>query len=65
MNCCSACSVDPGLLMLEKVVASSLLVMKKGVEPNGRIVGFESLVVVDAIISVDANVVDPRDMDVD
>ena len=51
--------------MLEKVVASSLLVMKKGVEPNGRVVGFELLVVVDAIISVDANVVDPRDMDVD
>ena len=51
--------------MPEEVVGSSMLVMKNGVEPNGSVVGFESVVVVDAIISVDANVVDPRDMDVD
>ena len=57
------------LLMLEEVVDSLLvenrLVIKKGVEPNSRVVGFESIVVVDAIISVDANsvvVVDPRDV---
>lgn len=52
--------------MLEEVVGSSMLVMKNGVEPNGSVVGFESVVVVvSIIISVDANVVDPRDMDVD
>ena len=51
--------------MLKEVVASSMLVMKKEVEPHGRVVGFESVVAVSAITSVDANVVDPRDMDVD
>ena len=62
--------VAAGLLMLEEVVDSliveSRLVMRKGVEPNSRLVGFEFAVdVVDAIISVDANSVvdvDPRDV---
>ena len=63
------------LLMIEEVVKlDSLivegrlvrrLVMRKGVEPKSRVVGFKSTVLVDAIISVDANsvvVVDPRDV---
>ena len=66
------------LLMIEEVVKlDSLivegrlvrrLVMRKGVEPKSRVVGFKSTVLVDAIISVDANsvvVVDPRDLVVD
>ena len=31
--------------MLKEVVASVMLVMKKGVEPNGTVEGFESVVV--------------------
>ena len=65
MNCCSACSVDPRLLTLEEVVASSVLVMNKGVEPKGSVVGFDSVAVVNAIIPDDANVVEPGDMDVE
>ena len=36
--------------------------MRKGVEPNRRCVGFKSVIVVDAIIAVDANFVDPTDI---
>ena len=43
--------VSAGLLKLEKVVDSLLvermLVMRKGVEPNSRVVGFKSIVVDD------------------
>ena len=49
--------------MLELVV-EGMLVMRKGVDPSRRrFVGFNSVVVVDAIISVD--VVDQKDIDVD
>ena len=69
MNCCSACSVDPKLLVdvvLEEDVASMLddgmLAMRKGVEPNNRVVGFKSVVVVKAVV---AKAVDPNDLVVD
>ena len=39
--------------------------VRKGVEPNRRSVGFKSVVEVDAIIVVDANVGDPKDTNVD
>ena len=61
--------VGAELLLLEDVVDSVLvesrLVMRKGVEFNSSVVGFKLIVVLEAIISVDANsvvVVDPRDM---
>ena len=61
------------LLMLEEgvdsLIVESRLVMRKGVEPNRRVVDFELAVdVFDASSSVDANsvvVVDPRDLVVD
>ena len=49
MNCCSSCSVDPRLLMLEKVVDSlidvGMLVMRKGVEVEliSTVTGFKSV----------------------
>ena len=57
--------VAAGLLIIEKAV-DSLLVdsrLRRGVDPNRRVVGFTLVDVVDALISVDANsvvVVDPR-----
>ena len=49
--------------MLELVV-EGMLMMRKRVDPDRRwFVGFKSVVVVDAIISVD--VVDQKDIDVD
>ena len=66
MNCCSGCSVDRRLLMLEKVVDSlidvGMLLMRKEVEPNRRVVGFKSVVVVvKSIISVDGITKDTED----
>ena len=46
MNCCSECSVGPGLLMLEEVV---------------DVLGLKSVVVVNAIISVDGLTEDIED----
>ena len=62
LNRSSQCSVGPRLL--EEVVAG-MLVVRKGVEPGRRSVGFKSVVEVDAIIVVDANVGDPKDTNVD
>ena len=39
--------------------------VRKRVEPDRRSVGFKSVVVVDAVIVVDANVGDPKDTNVD
>ena len=65
VNCCSACSVDPRLLVLKDVVVSLLddrvLAMRKGVEPNSWVVGFESVVVANEIVSVDGLTEDNED----
>ena len=62
LNWCPQLSVGTRLL---KEVVAGMLVMGKGVEPNRRSVGFKSVVEVDAIIVVDANVGDPKDTNVD
>ena len=60
------CSVGPRLLMLKKVVESlidvGMLVSRKGVELNSRVVGLKSVVVVNAVV---AKAVDPGDAVVD
>ena len=60
------CSVRPRLLMLKKVVDSlidvGMLVSINGVELNSRVVGFKSVVVVNAVV---AKAVDPGDAVVD
>ena len=58
--------VAAGLLMLKEVLDSLLvdemeLVIRKGVEPNSKVAGFTSVVVVNEIISVDGMAEDNED----
>ena len=58
--------VAAGLLMLKEVLDSLLvdemeLVIRKGVEPNSKVTGFKSVVVVNEIISVDGMAEDNED----